>query len=917
MREGYITTTRLTQAEVDNGDGNKLSGGLIEILDINGVPTGAIYTVGSEGVAPIIVEGTGGTSITVVDDDTMANATATNVPSAESVKAYVDANASGGGAVDSVAGKTGVVTLVEADITDFGTYEVADLTILKEADLGVTVQDYDANLVSDSTYVATDENYLTTDKTKLDFITVTQDVDLDAIETDVADNTTDRHTADTLGTKTVDETGMLDGQFLAYNDTSGNLEYVSPAAGSTLIDDDTFVSALADNIASAESIKAYVDANGRKHTAVANDTEMLALDAALGDVVSIGGEGGHDWYFLANDDATDIFSWRPLFMEPAMLDDDTFTTASASDLASSESIKAYVDNTAIKDRLFLDDTTVAPAITDAPTVDEITTAAAGAVSVVAYYTGTDVVTNAPTYVYIIDASGVVTETKAPGGSATDLIDHIDNVDTAHGMVKNNITVVPPNIGNDSAAGYEVDSIWIDTVTTKQYVCTDATIDTAVWAELVGDNSLIISSNELNTVVASDTATRVFNNTASRFAVTDTHTSLYSPNNSSSFIVNDTDMTIRKSNVARVNVDSIDSKLVSPDALNTIVVDNTEVSTKINGIDRLYASALVTKLVSPDTTDYITVGDDEIETTLGLVPRITITGSASTIAAHAQGNRVRVDSSAVTTSIGNVVRVSSDATESKLISPNDNVFTSVTNSEATTSMSGVDRVVVNGSSTILRSPDGNNSFSVNTANIAINFEGTDRFATGNAYTSIESPNGDNTIKVFDVSIISTVLGTDRLVLGSTASRMYSPNGFGNLTSMDLYNVSSGTFIPSTSGGHSLGNTSFLWSIVYAINGTIQTSDEVLKKDIRPLDEVERAVSVKLRGLIKNYKWKDDSDTKIHTGIIAQEVVAAFASEGLDAHDYSIISYEPDELDEDGNAYYGVNYTDLMMFILATL
>lgn len=69
--------------------------------------------------------------------------------------------------VTSVAGRTGAITLTESDITDFGFYEPADATILKDADIGVTVQGYDANIVSDGSYVHTDNNYTTTEKNKL------------------------------------------------------------------------------------------------------------------------------------------------------------------------------------------------------------------------------------------------------------------------------------------------------------------------------------------------------------------------------------------------------------------------------------------------------------------------------------------------------------------------------------------------------------------------------------------------------------------------------------------------------------------------------------------------------------------------------------------------------------------------------
>ena len=48
-----------------------------------------------------------------------------------------------------------------------GIYEPADSTILKDADIGSTVQAYDLNIVSDTSYVHTDNNYTTTEKEKL------------------------------------------------------------------------------------------------------------------------------------------------------------------------------------------------------------------------------------------------------------------------------------------------------------------------------------------------------------------------------------------------------------------------------------------------------------------------------------------------------------------------------------------------------------------------------------------------------------------------------------------------------------------------------------------------------------------------------------------------------------------------------
>ena len=64
-------------------------------------------------------------------------------------------------------------------------------------------------------------------------------------------------------------------------------------------------------------------------------------------------------------------------------------------------------------RLFLSETDVAPFLAGAPTEAEISAAAGFTVDVVAYYTGTDVSTDTPTYVYHIDAAGAVTLLQRP------------------------------------------------------------------------------------------------------------------------------------------------------------------------------------------------------------------------------------------------------------------------------------------------------------------------------------------------------------------------------------------------------------------------------------------------------------------------------------------------------------------------
>ena len=86
------------------------------------------------------------------------------------------ATVAGGGAVDSVNGQTGAVSLDAADVGA----EPADATILKDADIGVTVQGYNANTVIDASYVHTDNNYTTTEKSKLAGIAAGAEVNVNA-----------------------------------------------------------------------------------------------------------------------------------------------------------------------------------------------------------------------------------------------------------------------------------------------------------------------------------------------------------------------------------------------------------------------------------------------------------------------------------------------------------------------------------------------------------------------------------------------------------------------------------------------------------------------------------------------------------------------------------------------------------------
>ena len=143
-------------------------------------------------------------------------------------------------------------------------------------------------------------------------------------------------------------------------------------------------------------------------------------------------------------------------------------------------------------------------------------------------------------------------------------------------------------------------------------------------------------------------------------------------------------------------------------------------------------------------------------------------------------------------------------------------------------------------------------------------------------------------------------------------------------------------PAADGGSSLGTASLRWQTVYAVSGTINTSDERAKQDIADLDAAEKRVAIALKGLVKKFRFKDavtqkGDDARIHVGVIAQEVMAAFQDEGLDPMRYAIVCYdewdaEPELLDDDDNVIrpafeagnrYGIRYDELLAFIIGAM
>ncbi len=108
-----------------------------------------------------------------------------------------------------------------------------------------------------------------------------------------------------------------------------------------------------------------------------------------------------------------------------------------------------------------------------------------------------------------------------------------------------------------------------------------------------------------------------------------------------------------------------------------------------------------------------------------------------------------------------------------------------------------------------------------------------------------------------------------------------------------------FRPATNNSMSLGSSLSRWSVVFATNGTINTSDRNLKKNILP-------ISYGLSSLLAlnpvTYQWKDSIvDTNTHIGFIAQEVKEII----------------PEVVTIDGEGTHGMNYSELVPVLIKAI
>lgn len=179
---------------------------------------------------------------------------------------------------------------------------------------------------------------------------------------------------------------------------------------------------------------------------------------------------------------------------------------------------------------------------------------------------------------------------------------------------------------------------------------------------------------------------------------------------------------------------------------------------------------------------------------------------------------------------------------------------------------------------------------------------------------------------------------RITIDSYTGRIYIGNGqtaptnwFGSYNGSLLTNA---TIYPNADGTQNQGSANYRWGTAFYANAPVVTSDRREKSDIAPIDDAVLRAWARVNYV--SFRLKDSvaqkgSRARLHVGVIAQEVEAAFKAEGLDPFAYGVLCYDEwgdraEQRDADGNIIqeargagnrYGVRYDQALVLEAALM
>ena len=139
-------------------------------------------------------------------------------------------------------------------------------------------------------------------------------------------------------------------------------------------------------------------------------------------------------------------------------------------------------------------------------------------------------------------------------------------------------------------------------------------------------------------------------------------------------------------------------------------------------------------------------------------------------------------------------------------------------------------------------------------------------------------------------------------------------------------------PQTDNTYSFGTATYRCTELFAVSGTINTSDAREKTEVTPFTEDELKASCDILKSLGGYKWlhaieKKGDDARVHCGTTVQKAIEILESYNLDPFKYGFICFDEWEdqykIDDDGSQVldmkagdrYGFRYSELTMFLLA--
>lgn len=121
---------------------------------------------------------------------------------------------------------------------------------------------------------------------------------------------------------------------------------------------------------------------------------------------------------------------------------------------------------------------------------------------------------------------------------------------------------------------------------------------------------------------------------------------------------------------------------------------------------------------------------------------------------------------------------------------------------------------------------------------------------------------------------------------------------SVITLDKRTTVNGNHLPVTDNASSSGEIANRWTAVYAVNGTIQTSDARMKKNIKT---IEHGLEFLLKMKPVEYKWKHDNSK--HYGVIAQD----------------LLELDPDfaAVNQEAPANLAVNYSEIIPVLIKSI